>query len=70
MSAELDALCDQWLAWDANERTRAEVQRWRAAGDVAALAAAMRPRIAFGTAGLRGRMCAGFANMNGASMCT
>jgi len=44
-------LAQQWLAWDANQRTKADVQRWVDGRDIAHLTKALTPRIAFGTAG-------------------
>ncbi|XP_054739529.1 phosphopentomutase-like [Anastrepha obliqua] len=63
-SAELQAKIDQWFKWDKCEKTRAEIQNliksenWKALGDV------LLTRLEFGTAGLRGRMAAGFNRMN------
>nr|AOE43341.1 phosphoglucomutase [Rostrostelium ellipticum] len=62
--ADLDKLVEDWMRWDKNTKTRDEVQKMVAQGDKKALAAALQNRIAFGTAGLRGPMKAGFANMN------
>lgn len=64
LSAETQALVDKWLAWDKNETTRREILDLVEKKDEAALNKALAKRISFGTAGLRGRMCAGFANMN------
>lgn len=57
-------LCDKWLEWDKNPSTRAEIQALLDSGNNAELEKRMLPRIAFGTAGLRGRMEAGFSGMN------
>jgi phosphomannomutase len=62
--AALNRLVQQWLEWDTDSVTRSQVERLVAANDNAALRKLMQPRIAFGTAGLRGRMEAGFASMN------
>ncbi|KAJ7184145.1 hypothetical protein C8R46DRAFT_1158562 [Mycena filopes] len=48
----LDALVEQWLAYDKNEGTRSEIQHLRDDGRTAELEKRMRPRIEFGTAGL------------------
>jgi len=75
MSSEEDKrveeLVAKWLEWDSCAVTRAEVEglhsRWRKDGDAKAraeLGSIMLKRIAFGTAGLRGPMRAGFACMN------
>ncbi|ROT76705.1 putative phosphoglucomutase-2 [Penaeus vannamei] len=47
-----------------NERTRAELEQLVRRGDVAQLEKIMVHRMVFGTAGLRGRMGAGYALMN------
>ena len=59
-------LTQQWLKWDTNPETRAEVEGLVAKGaeGEAELKKIMCKRIAFGTAGLRGPMRAGFACMN------
>ena len=59
-------LTQQWLKWDTNPETRAEVEGLVAKGTEgeAELKKIMCKRIAFGTAGLRGPMRAGFACMN------
>ncbi|GJE86826.1 phosphoglucomutase [Phanerochaete sordida] len=64
MDAELQKLVDEWLRLDKNEETRAEVQVLVDSGDMGELDRRMRPRIEFGTAGLRGRMEAGWNRMN------
>ncbi|KIK63778.1 hypothetical protein GYMLUDRAFT_259462 [Collybiopsis luxurians FD-317 M1] len=47
-----------------NEATRSEIQSLWDKGDTAELERRMKPRIEFGTAGLRGKMEAGWARMN------
>ena len=64
VSAAIEALVGQWLSWDMDGRTRAQVEGWMASGNAKELQSAFGERIAFGTAGLRGEMKAGFANMN------
>jgi len=62
----VEELTQQWLKWDKNPETRAEVEGLVAKGaeGVEELKKIMCKRIAFGTAGLRGPMRAGFACMN------
>jgi len=55
---------ENWLKWDRNETTLAEVRALVAAGNDSALSAIMDTPMAFGTAGLRAKMGAGFACMN------
>ncbi|KAG8890848.1 Phosphoglucomutase-3 [Tulasnella sp. 332] len=57
-------LVDEWLRLDQNESTRAEIKALVAENNGAELADRLRSRIEFGTAGLRGRMEAGFSRMN------
>lgn len=54
----------RWIAEDPDPVTRAQVEAWLAAGDLAALAASFGPRLAFGTAGMRGAMGPGTGRMN------
>ena len=53
-----------WLARDPDPETRAELEALLAAGDLDQVAARFAGRLAFGTAGLRGRMGAGPMRMN------
>ncbi|RDX42659.1 phosphoglucomutase first 3 domain-containing protein [Lentinus brumalis] len=64
MTPALKELVDQWLRLDPNEETRKEITKLLEDGDDAELERRMSPRIEFGTAGLRGRMEAGWARMN------
>ncbi|KAH9857791.1 phosphoglucomutase first 3 domain-containing protein [Lenzites betulinus] len=64
MNADLKKLVDEWLRLDPNEDTRAEIHALVKDGNAAELEKRMSPRIEFGTAGLRGRMEAGWARMN------
>ncbi|KAI0646776.1 phosphoglucomutase first 3 domain-containing protein [Trametes meyenii] len=64
MNAALKDLIDQWLQLDPNEETRSEIQDLVKDENIAELERRMSPRIEFGTAGLRGRMEAGWARMN------
>ncbi|KAK2845267.1 hypothetical protein FQN49_005882, partial [Arthroderma sp. PD_2] len=60
----LDTLIKRWLEWDKDPSTRKEIEELRADNDEATLEKRLRERIQFGTAGLRGRMQAGFSCMN------
>ncbi|EAW23881.1 phosphoribomutase PRM15 [Aspergillus fischeri NRRL 181] len=60
----LSLLVQKWLEWDRNPETRAEIEQLQEAGATAELELRLRQRIQFGTAGLRGRMAAGFSCMN------
>ncbi|TBU28932.1 phosphoglucomutase 1 [Dichomitus squalens] len=62
--SDLKSLVDEWLRLDSNEETRREIELLVEAGNTAELEKRMSPRIEFGTAGLRGRMEAGWARMN------
>ncbi|KAJ6261839.1 Phosphoglucomutase-2 [Drechslerella dactyloides] len=57
-------LVQEWLAIDKNETTRKEIQDLVSQGATDELDRRLRTRIAFGTAGLRSRMQAGFAHLN------
>ncbi|KAG9039211.1 Phosphoglucomutase-3 [Tulasnella sp. JGI-2019a] len=57
-------LIEEWLRLDKNESTRAEIASLSAANNEAELEQRLGSRIEFGTAGLRGRMEAGFSRMN------
>ncbi|KAF9891745.1 Phosphoglucomutase-3 [Aspergillus nanangensis] len=54
----------QWLEWDQDPITRDEISQLRDAAAVDELTQRLQKRIQFGTAGLRGRMAAGFSCMN------
>lgn len=57
-------LTQEWLRLDENQSTREQVQTLLAEKNVAELNKRMLKRIAFGTAGLRATMGAGFSRMN------
>ena len=72
-SESLEDLVQKWLSWDKNQITAAEIsslcERQAQAGPSSIVAKdelekRLRSHIQFGTAGLRGRMQAGFAFMN------
>ncbi|KAF8226229.1 hypothetical protein L208DRAFT_1442614 [Tricholoma matsutake] len=60
----LQDLVEEWLRLDQNSVTRNEIQSLWLAGNTEELEKRMRVRIEFGTAGLRGRMEAGWCRMN------
>ncbi|KAJ5153079.1 Phosphoribomutase, partial [Penicillium canariense] len=60
----LSSLVQTWLQWDQDPTTRAEIEHLRDTNDTKELELRLRNRIEFGTAGLRGRMAAGFSYMN------
>ncbi|KAK7693130.1 hypothetical protein QCA50_002696 [Cerrena zonata] len=62
--ASLTNAVQEWLRLDKNETTRQEVKALFDAANTAELERRMSTRIEFGTAGLRGRMEAGWARMN------
>ena len=57
-------LVRRWLAWDKDPSTRVQVETLAANQNWAQLERDLRTRIQFGTAGLRGSMRPGFANIN------
>ncbi|PGH16595.1 hypothetical protein AJ79_01701 [Helicocarpus griseus UAMH5409] len=57
-------LVQRWLDWDQDPETRAEIIKLRDEKNEIELEKRLRKRIEFGTAGLRGRMQAGFSSMN------
>lgn len=61
---ELDKLIDLWLKWDINITTRSEIQELVYQKDWVTLRKRLLQRLSFGTAGLRGRMRAGFDSIN------
>ncbi|KAL3477812.1 hypothetical protein BJX99DRAFT_269685 [Aspergillus californicus] len=60
----LSPLIQKWLQWDQDSATRSEIEQLRDSGHTAELETRLQKRIQFGTAGLRGRMAAGFSCMN------
>ncbi|KAL1730114.1 hypothetical protein EV714DRAFT_211628 [Schizophyllum commune] len=63
-SERLELLVKEWLRIDRNEATRKEIEQLWASKDLAQLETRLGSRIEFGTAGLRGRMEAGWSRMN------
>ncbi|MCJ1319697.1 Phosphoglucomutase-3 [Xylographa vitiligo] len=62
--ATLRELWEEWLRLDMRPKTRVEIRKLVEHGEIEELERRLRPRISFGTAGLRARMQAGFARMN------
>ncbi|KAK6357114.1 Phosphoglucomutase-3 [Orbilia javanica] len=60
----IQQLVKEWLELDQNEATRQEIQNLSDKEDYDELERRLRTRIAFGTAGLRSSMQAGFAHLN------
>jgi phosphoglucomutase len=63
-------LADRWLQLDRDTETRAEIEDLIAKQEAVELERRLRKRIAFGTAGLRSSMKAGFAHMNSLNVLT
>ncbi|KAK3674559.1 hypothetical protein LTR78_005645 [Recurvomyces mirabilis] len=63
-STSVQELAQKWLQQDRDPETRKEIQDLLSVGDDVALESRLRRRIAFGTAGLRSSMQAGYAHMN------
>lgn len=61
---ELDNVINQWMQWDKNEITRNEIGSMVISKNWETLSNRLLNRLAFGTAGLRGVMRAGFDSMN------
>jgi phosphoglucomutase len=64
LSVEIENLVAQWLQWDKNSETRKEIETLYQSKNESELTKRLLKRIAFGTAGLRGKMQAGFSCMN------
>lgn len=62
--AKLDNQIIKWLKWDRNEETLNEIRKLVDAQEWDVLSKRLLDRLAFGTAGLRGCMRAGFDSMN------
>ncbi|XP_035535787.1 glucose 1,6-bisphosphate synthase [Morone saxatilis] len=61
---QVDKAVHQWLTWDKNQRTRAQLESLVAAGHLDDLRKRLCSRMSFGTAGLRAAMGAGFSRIN------
>ena len=64
VDSALKELVDTWIKWDKNTATRTEVTNLVNTSEWDKLAKMMNKRLEFGTAGIRGRMGAGFGQMN------
>jgi phosphoglucomutase len=64
MVSSIDDLAKQWLAQDQDPDTRSQIEKLLQDQNATELESRLRTRIAFGTAGLRSAMKAGFAHMN------
>ncbi|XP_047119897.1 phosphoglucomutase-2 isoform X3 [Schistocerca piceifrons] len=64
VDSKLQEKIDEWLEWDKNEGTTQEIKSLCASGNYEKLSDILLNRLEFGTAGLRGRMGAGYAQMN------
>lgn len=64
VSADIKELAEEWLRLDQDKDTTDEIYKLLVQGNNDELEKRLRTRIAFGTAGLRGPMQAGFACMN------
>jgi phosphoglucomutase len=64
MVQDIKEIAEEWLRLDKDESTRDEIYQLLVQGNTPELEKRLRNRIAFGTAGLRGPMQAGFACMN------
>ncbi|XP_014069043.1 glucose 1,6-bisphosphate synthase [Salmo salar] len=60
----LDTAIYQWIKWDKNPKTRAQIEALLLDGQVEELRRRLCSRMTFGTAGLRAAMGAGFALIN------
>ncbi|RZC39357.1 PGM PMM I domain containing protein [Asbolus verrucosus] len=61
---ELDKKIDEWLTWDKNTSTLAAIKKLVNEENFSELSKVLLNRLSFGTAGLRGKMAAGYAAMN------
>lgn len=61
---DIFAKAREYVTWDPCEETRSQIQRLIDSADTAALEGLIGKRQSFGTAGLRGPMCAGYAGLN------
>uniref|UniRef100_A0A336KYE3 CSON013293 protein n=1 Tax=Culicoides sonorensis TaxID=179676 RepID=A0A336KYE3_CULSO len=63
-SDDLDQKIQEWMTWDKNEKTLKEIQDLVNEKSWNELRSRLMTRLSFGTAGLRGKMQAGFNGMN------
>lgn len=62
--ASLDDKIKEWLEWDRNSATRSVIEELVKNDNKQELEKILMDRISFGTAGLRGKMSAGYSCMN------
>lgn len=62
--AEILEEAKQYVKWDPNDETKSQINSFLEANNVVELRSALSTRLAFGTAGLRGAMGAGYNKMN------
>ena len=60
----METTAAQYCSWDPNAETRNEISQLKEANDIEKLSKLLSKRLAFGTAGLRGPMGAGYSCMN------
>lgn len=61
---ELNKKIEEWLSWDQNDTTVTEIKTLANNGNYDILSKILLKRISFGTAGLRGKMAAGYVCIN------
>lgn len=61
---ELNKKIEEWMKWDRNDKTRSEILSLVQNRQYDMLQKILLHRISFGTAGLRGKMAAGYTCMN------
>ncbi|XP_067893079.1 phosphoglucomutase-2 [Heterodontus francisci] len=63
-NSDMDGVILQWLEWDKNPKTLAEVRQLNCDGNIERLRECFGSRMKFGTAGIRSTMGPGFSQMN------
>lgn len=61
---ELDKKIKEWMSWDRNKKTENDIRQLVKQKKFDLLSKILLNRLKFGTAGLRGRMEAGYTGMN------
>lgn len=62
--AEILEEARRYVTWDPNDETKSQIDIFLEASNLVELRSALSTRLAFGTAGLRGAMGAGYNKMN------
>ena len=62
--SEIQAKVEEWLQWDRDKQTELTIKRLAHEEKYDELSKLLLDRLSFGTAGLRGKMGAGYAAMN------